>query len=241
MLGMGLLQVADQGSRPRPTSSPIGPRPPGGRQSASRTRSTPPNAWALRKGVGCRMPAGTWGEKLHRPKSPAIPAEPAAGAGGPRVLRRRASPARADGRSTTRLRKQPAPPWPTASAGWRTCRLRLQDLVVILTTSLWAGRQVEARVVQQARRHPLSGLDPQVDRQGGPATDTSAPVAPARRGRRPRAAFDAISGVEPRRDPDAVFPSRVGGNVGGPRPSRPEPELGGRTARRGLEPDRDPP
>ncbi len=53
--------------------------------------------------------------------------------------------------------------WPTASAGCPSSRSALQDLVVILTTSLWAARQDDETRAGR-RRRPLPGPHPQAHR-----------------------------------------------------------------------------
>ena len=73
----------------------------------------------------------------------------------------------------------------------RQCRMaelsqRVQDLVVILATSLWAGAAVE-RSRPGRGRYPLPGPDAQADRRAGPPTPIIGP-SPSWARRSPRAA-----------------------------------------------------
>jgi alkylation response protein AidB-like acyl-CoA dehydrogenase len=106
----------------------------------------PAHAWALRKAM---VPYAGWvlGEKLHRPSRPVLPA------GLPQALAAHAEFA-ALGLQRGRIEIDGAMRKHQLRLADRQCRMselsqRLQDLVVILTTSLWAGRQ-SSPLVQQA-------------------------------------------------------------------------------------------
>jgi acyl-CoA dehydrogenase len=106
----------------------------------------PAHAWALRKAL---VPYAGWvlGEKLHRPQPASIPA------GLPATLAAHAGYA-AEQLQRGRMEIDGAMQKHQLKLADRQCRMaelsqRLQDLVVILTTSSWAGRQ-SSEVVHQA-------------------------------------------------------------------------------------------
>jgi hypothetical protein len=151
----------------------------------------PAHAWALRKAM---VPYAGWylGEKLHRPKAPAIPSDL------PPALAAHASFA-AEHLQRGRMEIDDAMRKHQLRLADRQCRMaelsqRLQDLVVILTTSLWAGRQ-SGEIVQQAADilcqdmiRKFNGKRP-TDRYFRAVTQLGEAVAAG--------GFDAIAGVRP--------------------------------------------
>jgi alkylation response protein AidB-like acyl-CoA dehydrogenase len=151
----------------------------------------PAHAWALRKAM---VPYAGWylGEKLHPPKSPTIPGDL------PPALAAHASFA-AGQLQRGRMEIDDAMRKHQLRLADRQCRMselsqRLQDLVVILTTSLWAGRQ-SGEIVHQAAdilcqdmTRKLTGKRPS-DRYFRAVTQLGEAVAAG--------GFDAIAGVRP--------------------------------------------
>ncbi|MEA2632864.1 MAG: acyl-CoA dehydrogenase [Chloroflexota bacterium] len=189
MLGMGFFKslIKDHG---KTYFEPIGLA----HQSAGIRRPNPLNpahAWALRKAL---VPYAGWylGEKLHRPKSPEVPRDL------PPALAAHASFA-AERLQRGRMEIDDAMRKHQLRLADRQCRmadlsLRLQDLVVILTTSLWAGRQ-SSPVVHQAAdilcqdlTRKITGKRPG-DRYFRAVTQLGEAVAAG--------GFDAIAGVQP--------------------------------------------
>ena len=164
MLGMALLQVADQGARQDLLRADRqgARRPPA---SSKPNPLNPAHAWALRKAL---VPYAKW---CARPDGCAGWRQPDVPAACPPRLAEHAQFA-ADGLQRSRLEISDVMRKHQLKLADRQCRMaelsqRVQDLVVILATSLWAGRQ-SSELVQRRGRHPLPGPDPQAHR---PAAD----------------------------------------------------------------------